>query len=50
MLSRYVHRGELWDLLNVVVLTEIYQEAKREKVEEANEECTVVPNHFRRLV
>lgn len=29
-------------LLNIVVLTEIYQEAKREKVEEANEKCTVV--------
>lgn len=29
-------------LLNIVVLTEIYQEAKRKKIEEANEKCTVV--------
>lgn len=43
-------------LLNIVVLTESYQEVKKEKVEEANEKCTVVhhnqsgclPNHFDR--
>lgn len=40
MLSRYV--WIVGSLLNIVVLTESYQEAKKEKVEEANEKCTVV--------